>query len=939
MIYSCKDVTLQNRKFSEFIDIDNEELLPGSVDNDTIYLSGYVEGDENNQNIKIKVSQLAEKVATDTGLVTNITEGVLETVTIGTITEKVKETVAEYINGTEEGGPSEVEKIIDEKIDEKTSESLKNYYTKTDIDDKNFISSTEYATTNKAGLVKLKTPATTFSLRTASADETDTSAPFVYTADDVDAELSKLEESLGEAINGVNNAVEEKVSKSDNEYRGLITDVNGINIKVNEHSTLIKDNTTEIENIKKEIGPSTDDDKNTLWDSINSLEVQVNNIPENCAEELKKATDTFDGEIVRLDAKLSLLDDVVHIDEISRLETRISDIDTKIGKPSDDEINEDIWSKIRSLEGEIDSNTGRIATCEGADNNILGIAQEALAATTGYKDKIESLETTVSEINLSYVSKEKLDEKNFVNLETLNERLSDTKLKLEDYSEDYINEQIGSFNIDGLKENVALISNNCQDLDRRIREVYTLADNAFSYSEEAKGDARTAKATAEGFESRIKPLEDLNIAGVIIRLDEKNVSQDRLIEEVKETVDEAVGVIDTFNGRVQNLESELGEDSIIKTTLREHGERINDLEVLVGEGPIRTSNIAHIDIPESPTVVAHINNINEVIDALREDVDDHHKTLGSHAQCLDDITNTIGVYYSEQIGNEGEPVKQLCENAEDVVLKRTDIANWPDKFSKIKDLWSGLYYICNIVGFDHYNEYLPAEPDKRNVITELSGLSGQISINTNDIKALNERLDSFEFATGSAELNDAGIVSIISSVNDEDYVGGNVNIADPGTTAVSIDYFEKHKPAQFIESEEEGEEENQYRKKGTVYVQYKNQDDNNEQPIVYSKDAIDAKLEEEYSSKDSGLIYHSDNENKTFSLGGNNIQNSIDDVPIPMKCPAMCVTREGIYVTVFYGEDGVAEPQDNNRGWRWVMLGTVPQEFVASDASGPVTRG
>ena len=55
MIYSCKDVTLQNRKFSEFIDIDNEELLPGSVDNDTIYLSGYVEGDENNQNIKIKV--------------------------------------------------------------------------------------------------------------------------------------------------------------------------------------------------------------------------------------------------------------------------------------------------------------------------------------------------------------------------------------------------------------------------------------------------------------------------------------------------------------------------------------------------------------------------------------------------------------------------------------------------------------------------------------------------------------------------------------------------------------------------------------------------------------------------------------------------------------------------------------------------------------------
>ena len=936
MIYSCKDVTLQNRKFSEFIDIDNEELLPGSVDNDTIYLSGYVEGDENNQNIKIKVSQLAEKVATDTGLVTNITEGVLETVTIGTITEKVKETVAEYINGTEEGGPSEVEKIIDEKIDEKTSESLKNYYTKTDIDDKNFISSTEYATTNKAGLVKLKTPATTFSLRTVSADETDTSAPSVYAADDVDAELSKLEESLGEAINKIS----DKVSKTDAAHIELEKDVNNlkeleINKKLEDHLGLINENKGRIADIKKEIGPSTDDDKNTLWDSINSLEVQVNNIPINCAEELKKATDTFDGKITRLDAKLSLLDDVVHIDEIPRLEKRISDIDTKIGKPSDDEINEDIWSKIRSLEGEIDSNTGRIATCEGTDNNILGIAQEALAATTGYKDKIESLETTVSEINLSYVSKEKLDEKNFVNLETLNQRLSDTKSKLEDYSEDYINEQIGSFNIDGLKENVALISNNCQDLDRRITEVSLHANNAFSYSEEAKGDARTAKATAEGFESRIKPLEDLNIAGVIIRLDEKNVSQDRLIEEVKETVDEAVGVIDTFNGRVQNLESELGEDGVIKTTLREHSERINDLEVLVGEGPIRISNIAHIDVPETPTVVAHINNINEVIDALREDVDDHHKILGSHAQCLDDITNTIGVYYSEQIGNEGEPVKQLCENAEDV-LKRTDIANWPDKFSKIKDLWSGLYYICDIVGFDHYNEYLPAEPDKRNVITELSGLSGQISVNTNDIKALNERLDLFEFATGSAELNYAGIVSIISSVNDKDYVGGNVNIADPGTTAVSIDYFEKHKPAPFVEG---GEEENQYRKKGTVYVQYKNQDDNNEQPIVYSKDAIDAKLEEEYASKDSGLIYNNDNDNKTFSLGGNNIQDSIDDVPIPMKCPAMCVTRQGIYVTVFYGEDGVAEPQDNNRGWRWVMLGTVPQEFVASDASGPATRG
>ena len=166
------------------------------------------------------------------------------------------------------------------------------------------------------------------------------------------------------------------------------------------------------------------------------------------------------------------------------------------------------------------------------------------------------------------------------------------------------------------------------------------------------------------------------------------------------------------------------------------------------------------------------------------------------------------------------------------------------------------------------------------------------------------------------------MVSIIASGDD------STQVAETGTTAVSIDYFEKHKPAPF----EESEGENQYYKKGTVYVEYKNKDDDAEKPIVYSKAAIDAKLEEEYSSKDSGLNYHSENENKTFSLGSNNIQDSIDDVPIPMNCPAMCVTKQGIYVTVFYGAETVTEPQENNEGWRWVMLGTVPQEFVASDA-------
>lgn len=998
MIYSCKDVTLQNRKFSEFIDIDNEELLPGSVDNDTIYLSGYVEGDENNQNIKIKVSQLAEKVATDDILVNGIYTKVIGNPDIvNHIDKKIEEEVDTFIKGSGEEEPSKIDQIIDEAITARET----NYATKDDI--KNFVSKDDYASKENAGLVELysKDKVTTFDLTDDAQNP-----PIVYTAADVDNKINKLKDDVDTALESLSGA---KIDTST--FEGLSIKVGDIekNIPLLEdnfktHSEKFKTVDESIEAIKSSLGNKSSEETRSLWEftenintSLESVEEKVNTLEtwkpvvDKNIKDLKAYDNDLDNRIKTLEeshptdideltAKITNIEDnligtsldknttvwgkigeINHLisdnktqidtvqSDIGELETNITDLtriinekenslENKISELKDehgseiklvkDEIeaigsdigtstdkNKTIWGEIGVIKTSITENKTNIeGTCDELDKKIDRLYASLDAKDEELSSQLGELKVDVTSIKNDYLKKEALG--NYYTKAEIDDSLEENRDAIICAANSYTNSEITKLDVK--------ISENTSDIGTlkgsfgRLDGIEELAELAHEFATNAKDIAEAAQTNVSGFNGRITNLEGTisSINDEISLLKSSNEEQNDRIDTVENNINTAITEVNKVIPEIPILKTGI---QALTGRVDTNETNISDIKALLGNGPINVPDFENIpQLSEDATVVAHIENINNVIDNIKREVKDHHYQLDSHSTRLDELTEAVGGY-----NEEGK--KRPCTSAQQFNQKY-DIGEWPNNFSEIKDLWSGLYSVAKIVGFDHQDK-LPSDPDDRNIITILDGKTEQINQNTERIDELDDKINAFNVAIDTASLYIPGMVSIIA-YNDD---GNRPQVTETATTAVSIDYFERHKPSSFSEDDDE---DTQYHKKGTVYVQYKNQGDDNEQPIVYSKAAIDSKLDEEYSKKDSGLNYNTDG--VTFSLGNNNnpqIPQNIENVPIPMNCPAMCVTREGIYVTVFYGDGGVTSPQENNRGWRWVMLGTVPQEFVASQAT------
>lgn len=991
MIYSCKDVTLQNRKFSEFIDIDNKELLPGSVDNDTIYLSGYVEGDENNQNIKIKVSQLAEKVATDDILVNGIYTKVIENPDIvNHIDKKIEEEVNTFIKGSSEEEPSKIDQIIDEAITARET----NYATKDDI--KNFVSKDDYASKENAGLVELysKDKVSTFALTDDAQNP-----PIVYTTADVDNKINKLKDDVDTALESLSGAkidtsrferlsikvgdieknipllednfkihsktVDESIeaiksslgNKSSEETRSLWefteninTSLESVEEKVNtlktwkpavdenieklkaydndlynriktleeSHPTDIDELTAKITNIEDNlIGTSLDKNK-TIWgkiDEINHLisdnKTQIDTVQSDIGEletNITNLTPIINEKQNSLENKISELKDE-HGSEIKFVKDKIEAIESDIGTSTDK--NKTIWGEIGVIKTSITENKTNIeGTCDELDKKIDRLYASLDAKDEELSSQLGELKVDVTSIKNDYLKKEALG--NYYTKAEIDDSLEENRDAIICAANSYTNSEITKLDVK--------ISENTSDIGTlkgsfgRLDGIEELAELAHEFATNAKDIAEAAQTNVSGFNGRITNLEGTisSINDEISLLKSSNEEQNDRIDTVENNINTAIIEVNKVIPEIPILKTGI---QALTGRVDTNETNISDIKALLGNGPINVPDFENIpQLSEDATVVAHIENINNVIDNIKREVKDHHYQLDSHSTRLDELTEAVGGY-----NEEGK--KRPCTSAQQFNQKY-DIGEWPNNFSEIKDLWSGLYSVAKIVGFDHQNLLLP-NPDERSVITELADKSDQINLNSQHITELEEKINAFNIAIDTAELHSPGMVSIINSNDDVTHV------TEVGTTAVSIDYFERHKPTSFLQDEDE---DTRYHRKGTVYVQYKNENDENEQPLVYSKAAIDSKLDEEYAKKDSGLNYN--NDGVTFSLGNNgrdDLPETIEGVAIPMNCPAMCVTKRGIYITVFYGDTGVEQPQGDSRGWRWVQLGTVPQEFVASE--------